>query len=40
MVGYILLILFGTHGILGAWLSRVFDVQLIFTRTAQPLPLQ
>lgn len=37
MVGYILLILFGTHGILGAWLSRVFDVQLIFTRNGAAL---
>ncbi len=36
MVGYLLLILFGTHGILGAWL-RVFHVRLIFTRNGAAL---
>ena len=36
-VGYLLLILFGTHGPLGAWLQRVFHLDLIFTRNGAAL---
>jgi molybdate transport system permease protein len=36
-VGYVLLILFGRHGPLGAALERAFGVQLIFTRNGAAL---
>ena len=36
-VGYLLLILFGTHGPLGAWLQREFHLDLIFTRNGAAL---
>ena len=31
VVGYLLLVTFGTHEPLGAWLLRTFDLQLVFT---------
>ena len=31
VVGYVLLLLLGTRGPIGAWLNREFDVQLVFT---------
>lgn len=37
VVGYILLLLFGTRGPLGAWLKSAFDVELIFTRNGAAL---
>jgi molybdate transport system permease protein len=37
VVGYLLLLLFGTHGPIGAWLERVFGVELIFTRNGAAL---
>jgi molybdate transport system permease protein len=33
VVGYVLLLLLGARGPVGAWLDRTFDVQLIFTRS-------
>lgn len=36
-VGYVLLILFGTRGPIGAWLLRLFGVTLIFTRNGAAL---
>src|SRR5579872_4207947 len=36
-VGYVLLILFGRNGPLGAWLERTFGLQLIFTRNGAAL---
>jgi len=36
-VGYVLLVLFGTRGILGAWLLKVFGITLIFTRNGAAL---
>jgi molybdate transport system permease protein len=36
-VGYLLLLIFGTRGPVGAWLDRVFDIQLIFTRNGAAL---
>jgi molybdate transport system permease protein len=32
LVGYILLLLFGTRGVLGAWLERAFGIELVFSR--------
>jgi molybdate transport system permease protein len=32
VIGYLLLVLLGTRGVLGGWLDRTFDIQLIFTR--------
>ena len=32
VVGYLLLLLLGTRGVIGAWLDRTFDIQLIFSR--------
>jgi molybdate transport system permease protein len=32
VVGYVLLLLFGTRGIIGAWLQRIFSVELVFSR--------
>jgi molybdate transport system permease protein len=37
MVGYLLLLLFGSRGPLGAWLERMFGIQLIFTRNGAAL---
>jgi molybdate transport system permease protein len=37
MVGYLLLLLFGTRGPIGAWLQRAFGVELIFTRNGAAL---
>ncbi len=37
VVGYVLLLLFGTHGIIGSWLQRAFGVELVFTRNGAAL---
>lgn len=37
VVGYLLLLLFGTRGPVGGWLDRTFGVQLIFTSTGAAL---
>jgi len=37
VVGYLLLLLFGTRGPIGGWLDRTFGVQLIFTSTGAAL---
>ena len=37
VVGYILLVLFGNRGPIGAWLSQSFGVQLVFTRNGAAL---
>ncbi len=37
VVGYILLVLFGTRGPIGAWLNQSFGVQLVFTRNGAAL---
>jgi molybdate transport system permease protein len=37
MVGYLLLLLFGSRGPIGAWLERVLGIQLIFTRNGAAL---
>jgi molybdate transport system permease protein len=37
VVGYLLLLLFGSRGPIGAWLDRVFGLQLIFTRNGAAL---
>ncbi|HME40440.1 MAG TPA: molybdate ABC transporter permease subunit [Steroidobacteraceae bacterium] len=37
VVGYLLLMLFGTRGPIGSWLDRVLGVQLIFTRNGAAL---
>jgi len=37
VVGYLLLLLFGARGPIGAWLERVFGVELIFTRNGAAL---
>jgi molybdate transport system permease protein len=37
VVGYLLLLLFGTRGPIGAWLEREFGVELIFTRNGAAL---
>jgi molybdate transport system permease protein len=37
VVGYLLLLLFGTRGPIGAWLQRAFGVELIFTRNGAAL---
>lgn len=36
-VGYLLLVLFGTRGPLGAWLDRVFGIELVFSRNGAAL---
>jgi molybdate transport system permease protein len=36
-VGYVLLVLFGTRGLIGAWLERSFGIELIFTRNGAAL---
>src|SRR5260370_6526715 len=38
VVGYLLLVLFGTRGPIGSWLERVLCVELIFTRNGAALP--
>src|SRR6516164_4813343 len=37
VVGYLLLLLFGTRGPIGAWLERAFGIELIFTRNGAAL---
>jgi molybdate transport system permease protein len=37
MVGYLLLLLFGSRGPIGAWLEGMFGIQLIFTRNGAAL---
>jgi molybdate transport system permease protein len=37
MVGYVLLVLFGSRGPLGGWLQRELGIQLIFTRSGAAL---
>jgi len=37
MVGYVLLLLFGSRGPIGGWLQREFGIQLIFTRNGAAL---
>ena len=37
VVGYILLLLFGTRGPIGAWLQNVLGIQLVFTRNGAAL---
>jgi molybdate transport system permease protein len=37
VVGYLLLVVFGTRGVIGGWLERVFDVRLVFTRNGAAL---
>jgi molybdate transport system permease protein len=37
VVGYVLLLLFGTHGFIGSWLQKVFGIELIFTRNGAAL---
>jgi molybdate transport system permease protein len=37
VVGYLLLLLFGTRGPIGSWLERLFGVELIFTRNGAAL---
>jgi molybdate transport system permease protein len=36
-VGYVLLLLFGSRGPIGAWLERFFGIELIFTRNGAAL---
>ena len=36
-VGYILLVLLGTHGLIGGWLQRAFGVEILFTWKAAVL---
>jgi len=36
-VGYVLLLLFGTRGLIGSWLERVLGIELIFTRNGAAL---
>jgi molybdate transport system permease protein len=36
-VGYVLLLLFGTRGLFGSWLERLFGIELIFTRNGAAL---
>jgi molybdate transport system permease protein len=37
VVGYLLLVLFGTRGPFGGWLERTFGIELIFTRNGAAL---
>jgi molybdate transport system permease protein len=37
VIGYLLLLLFGTRGPIGSWLERIAGVQLIFTRNGAAL---
>src|SRR6202049_3310835 len=37
VVGYVLLLLFGTHGFIGSWLQKGFGIELVFTRNGAAL---
>jgi len=37
VVGFVLLILFGTRGAIGSWLHRAFGIELVFTRNGAAL---
>jgi molybdate transport system permease protein len=37
VVGYVLLLLFGTRGFIGYWLQHAFGIQLVFTRNGAAL---
>lgn len=37
VVGYLLLVIFGSRGLLGGWLSRMFGIELVFTRNGAAL---
>jgi molybdate transport system permease protein len=37
VVGYFLLVLFGTRGPIGGWLKHTFDMQLVFTTAGAAL---
>lgn len=37
VVGYLLLVLFGTRGPIGGWMQRTFGIELIFTRNGAAL---
>jgi len=37
VVGYVLLLVFGARGPIGAWLERAFDIRLVFTRNGAAL---
>lgn len=37
VVGYVLLLLFGTRGVIGSWLARAFGIELVFTRNGAAL---
>jgi molybdate transport system permease protein len=37
VVGYILLLIFGTRGLIGSWLENVFGIELVFTRNGAAL---
>src|SRR6202140_4391689 len=37
VVGYLLLVLFGTRGPIGSWLARTAGIELIFTRNGAAL---
>lgn len=37
VIGFVLLLLFGTRGPIGSWLNRVFDIQLVFTANGAAL---
>jgi len=36
-VGYLLLVLFGSRGMIGGWLQRAFGIELVFTRNGAAL---
>jgi molybdate transport system permease protein len=37
VVGYLLLLVFGTHGVIGAWLKGILGIELVFTRNGAAL---
>jgi molybdate transport system permease protein len=37
VVGYLLLLVFGTHGVIGAWLKGTLGIELVFTRNGAAL---
>jgi len=37
VIGYLLLLTFGTHGVIGQWLYHTFDIRLPFTRNGAAL---
>jgi molybdate transport system permease protein len=37
VVGYLLLLVFGTHGVIGAWLKETLGIELVFTRNGAAL---